>query len=133
MTLPDDQVKCAQCGAVHHISCMLARYGDVLCPPCAKYIDEAEFEEEDYYDFLGEPPEPEEPISWHTINIYTTEKGGVKAVHSTNDNLDEGWASEYATWETEYSSLEEAKKVCGKTRKGILCDVTVYINGILYE
>jgi hypothetical protein len=58
--------------------------------------------------------EPEEPPTWHT----------------TNDNRDHGYASEYATWQQTYRSRQAFRELCGHTRVGILgCQVRVFLDG----
>ena len=71
----------------------------------------------------------EDGRSWTRINIRTFEDGSALALYSTNDNLDRRYPTEYAYWEARYPSLEAALKVTGKSRQGMLCDVTVTVNG----
>lgn len=49
---------------------------------------------------------------------------------STNDNLDTGYPSEYASWTTRFKNTEDALKHTGKSRTGIFgSEVTVTLNG----
>jgi hypothetical protein len=59
------------------------------------------------------------------------ERGGRAVVtESTNDNLDKGYPTEYACWETTWPTLEAALKHTGKSRTGCLgAEVLVYLNG----
>lgn len=66
--------------------------------------------------------------AWTRIDIFG-EDGNVTVYHSTNDNLDLGYPSEYASWETYPKTIEQALKVSGKSRQGIGCKVDVYLNG----
>ena len=77
-----------------------------------------------------EPCEPEEPPTWQRVVGHTREDGRVMAYVSTNDNLDLGYPSEYASWTTRYSSAESFRQHAGYTRVGILgCRVTVTLDG----
>jgi hypothetical protein len=74
--------------------------------------------------------EPEEPPTWHTIEGRTYADGTVAATHTTNDNRDHGYASEYATWQQTYRSRQAFRELCGHTRVGILgCQVRVFLDG----
>lgn len=68
--------------------------------------------------------------AWHIYRIWTSDPGGPVAVDEiTNDNLDQGWASEQASWSNTFDTLEAALKHTGKSRQGISCRVEVYLNG----
>lgn len=77
--------------------------------------------------------EPQEPEAWHRIDLFTFDEDAVLVLHSTNDNKDLGYPSEYASWEEEYSSLEAALKAVGPTRQGVLCRVNVFVDGVPYH
>ena len=76
-----------------------------------------------------EEPYKDEFGAWHRIMIYEESNGKVSVVHSTNDNLDRGYPSEYATWTETYKSVDEALSFTGKSRTGVVgCIVEVYVN-----
>ena len=85
-------------------------------------------DENELFDY-GEPDTPTEPESWHNIDMTTQTDGSIWAWHTTNDNLDKGYQSEHAAWETTHASLEAAFKVNGKSRHGMACVVNVTLDG----
>lgn len=86
------------------------------------------------------PPDPEppenydhdpEPLSqvWFKYEIEEREND-IIVYESTNDNLDQGYPSEYAAWDLTFKTLESALKHTGKSRTGINgAEVTVSLNG----
>lgn len=69
-----------------------------------------------------------------TQDYYIEETGeGLVKVHAwTNDNYDQGYPNEDASWDLEFKSLAMALEHTGYTRRGISgVKVNVYLNGVL--
>lgn len=84
--------------------------------------------EYDYYDPYDEPIEPQEPRPWSRFDIVTIDNGCF-VYWSTNDDLDHGYPSEYASDTYRFDSVEEALDFTGRSRFGVLADVTVTLDG----
>lgn len=68
--------------------------------------------------------------AWHKIEINSF-GNSILITEFTNDNLDLGYPSEFATWQSEYPDLESALKRTGKSHTGISgILVEVFLNGI---
>jgi hypothetical protein len=69
--------------------------------------------------------------AFHNIDITTRADGSVWAVHTTNDDNDDGYPDGATqVWALNYKSVEDAKRVSGKSRIGISgVIVTVTVEG----
>jgi hypothetical protein len=107
----------------------------------------------DVYDWHDEEPENEpdwDPSSgvWFKSEIFTDipmdpgydpndysnpnwcGRGNILVRVSTNDNLDQGYPTEYAMWSNRFQSLKEAVKDTGGTRRGWNgAKIEVYLDG----
>lgn len=66
-------------------------------------------------------------------DLYTQEGGAISGTCWTNDNLDQGWPSESATWDVSYRDRAEALKRTGGTHQGIASFVEVFLDGALID
>ncbi len=62
-------------------------------------------------------------------DIYTGEDGRAVVHAWTNDNRDDGWCEEDASWELSFPTLDAALRVTGKSRQGCIARVVVRVNG----
>lgn len=70
----------------------------------------------------------------HVYTLHTFDGGAVRGRCWTNDNLDQGYPSEEASWEVSYRDREHALKSTGGTHQGCNgCSVEVFIDGKLLE
>jgi len=91
--------------------------------PC-EYLEPDQFPDE-----LDEG-EPEQARTWHRVEGHTNCDGSVSVHVSTNDNLDQGWPSEHAEWDSSCRSVLAFLKQHGISRTGCLgCEVTVTLDG----
>jgi hypothetical protein len=81
-------------------------------------------------DWPDDPPEPTEPMAWQRYDASTEPGGLIRARCETNDNLDVGYPSEYASWELTWPDLDSfLRAVSGGSHQGVLCQVTVMLDG----
>jgi hypothetical protein len=82
-------------------------------------------------DWIGDDPsEPSEPSAWQRYDAHTEPGGLIRARCETNDNLDLGYPSEYASWELTWPNLGSfLRAVSGGSHQGVLCQVTVTLDG----
>lgn len=76
-----------------------------------------------------EEPEVHEPGTWHTYDLWTQPDGSIRGESRTNDPEDRCYPGEVESWEVSYPNLETALKRTGGTHQGIVCEVTVYLDG----
>jgi hypothetical protein len=80
------------------------------------------------------PPADDEPGAWQRYNAWTELGGKIRARCETNDNLDRGYPSEYASWELTWPSLAVfLRHVGGGSHQGVGCTVTVTVDGVEYR
>jgi hypothetical protein len=82
-------------------------------------------------DWIGDDPsEPSEPTAWQRNDAHTEPGGLIRARCETNDNLDLGYPSEYASWELTWPDLHSfLRAVRGGSHQGMLRQVTVALDG----
>lgn len=82
----------------------------------------------DDFEYVPEPPEPEEPGTWTRYSIIEHDNGVI--VHAaTNDNLDKGYPDETAHWTNDFNTLPEAIAYTGVTYDGPGHKTLVDLNG----
>lgn len=74
-------------------------------------------------------------VAWSTYDIYTDSgpdrEGNTVLVRSaTNDDLDQGFPTQYASWDLWFKDREAALKHTGRTRLGVGHRVFVELNGL---
>lgn len=74
--------------------------------------------------------EPDEPPSRTEYDLNTNPDGSVDGRCWTNDNRDQGYPSETASWDVHYHTVDEALKRTGRSHRGWIGSiVTVYLDG----
>ncbi len=78
--------------------------------------------------------EPEDTLdpdhAYHTYHLQTNSDSSISGTSETNDNLDHGYASQYASWTVRYRDRAHMDKEVGKSRigcSGVVVDV--YLDG----
>lgn len=85
---------------------------------------DSEFEYEEY----DEPIGIQRPVTIY--NLETNIDGTISGTWFTDDNYDTGFQGEIATMEVSYRNRADMDRRAGKSRKGIGCDVEVWLDGI---
>jgi len=82
-------------------------------------------------------PDYPEPLARTVRTIHGQPEDETVNVHTwTNDNLDLGYPSESAEWNSTFAAMgdqsayERALQWCGKSHQGFHCEVEVYLNGV---
>jgi hypothetical protein len=71
------------------------------------------------------------PDAVHTTRATTLDDGRIEATFETNDNLDRGYPTEFATWKDTFKSLDSFARTAGFTRTGALgAVVDVELDGV---
>lgn len=105
------QAECKQCYELNYL-------GEGPCTHLEAYQDEPDEDE------------PEQARTWHRVDGQVNQDGSVSVHVSTNDNLDKGWPSEQAEWDSSCRSVLAFLKQYGTSRVGCVgCEVTVTLNG----
>lgn len=101
------------------------------CKACETHLGSGQCEYLDpYQDEPDEPDEPEAEKTWHRVEGYTNQDGSVNIHVATNDNLDKGWPSEHAEWDSSCRNVLAFLEQHGTSRVGCMgCQVTVKLNG----
>lgn len=72
--------------------------------------------------------------AWHLYDLSVEADGTVSGVVSTNDDLDWGEPSEWASWPVSYKNLSDALKQTGGCHFGVSgVAVTVRVNGVCVD
>ncbi len=104
MRIPDDNVKCVNCGTIYPLNIMMSREGDVMCPPCTKYFDE----------IYEEPTNTDEDllVALKILNRYLTDSVTYAFYNDSKKHSEPGYKSsivrEYDTIEAARAYLERA-------------------------
>jgi hypothetical protein len=76
----------------------------------------------------------EDERAWHVYDLHTQDNGEITGECSTNDNRDQGFASESAIWPVRFKNYETMEKQTGLSHIGINgCEVKVFLDGKLLE
>lgn len=74
--------------------------------------------------------EVEGPCATHLYHLHTQGDGSIKGIADTNDNLDQGYPTEWAEWPVRYKDYEAMARQTGLSHIGINgCSVEVYLDG----